>query len=121
MGRPRRFLIVDNNSAARFLVSKTLLRHYPQAVVQECEDLNTATEFLGALPAIEHATVVIARRTDQIDGRELILALRAAHPTVPIVWTADRSQAKWAQSVGATRFLESAAWLLIGVSVEDLN
>jgi CheY-like chemotaxis protein len=115
-----RFLLIDDNSAGRFLISKTLLRHYPQALVQEFQELGAATQFLRTLPPSDHGTIVIAHKTDRVNGRELVSALRAAHASVPIVWTAERDQAQWAQAAGATRFLERDAWLLIGITVDDL-
>jgi DNA-binding NarL/FixJ family response regulator len=116
----RRFLIIDSDAGARFFVSRTLLRYFPQAVVQECQDLDTAVELVRSLPLGQHGTVVIAHQTVQADGRQLIKALRTAHASVPVVWTDEPDQSKWAESVGATRFLDRKAWLLIGNTVEDL-
>lgn len=120
MGSPRKFLIIDNNSRGLLYVSKTLLRHFPEAVVQECQDLNTAIGLVRELSADEHQTVVIAHRTLQADGRHLVAALRAVHPSVPIVWMSDPQDERLAQSLGATRFLDKDAWLVIGSMVEDL-
>lgn len=120
MGSPRKFLIIDDDAPRRFYVSRTLLRHYPEAVVQECQDLNTALTLVQSLPAGEYRTVVIAHQTPQAKGRQLVAALRAAHSSLPIVWTGEPADALWAQSVGATRFLDKDAWLMIGQEVEDL-
>ena len=120
MSSPRRFLIIDDDSRGLLYISKTLLRHYPDALVQECQDLNTAVGFLSGLPAAQHRTVVIAHRTFQVGGRDLVAALRAAHSSVPIVWMGDPEEAPLSQPAGATRFLDKEAWLVIGTTVEDL-
>ena len=120
MGSPRRFLIVDDDSRGLLCVSKTLLRHYPNAIVQECQDVDIATNLVRELPAAQHQTVVIAHRTLQMGGRNLVAALRAVHSSVPIVWMGDPMEARLSQSAGATRFLDKEAWLVIGTTVEDL-
>lgn len=120
MASTRRFLVVDDDSRGLLHVSKTLLRHYPDAVVQECRDLNTAISLVRDLPAVRHNTVVIAHRTLQIGGRELVAALRAAHSAVPIVGMGTSSEAPQSYAAGATRFLEKDAWLVIGTTVQDL-
>lgn len=120
MASLRSFLIIDDDSRGRFRISKTLLRHYPEAVVQECQDFYTAVELVRGLPVGEHGTVVIARRTAQAEGRHLVAALRAGHATVPIVWMGEPQEETHASSAGATRFVDKDAWLLIGKAVEDL-
>ena len=115
----RKFLLVNDRSQDRFNLSATLLRCYPEAVVQECTDLNTAINLVRGLPE-QHGTVVIAHRTPGSVGRDLIAALRGAHGSVPIVWNGEPHEAALAQAAGATRFLDRHAWLLIGKTVEDL-
>ena len=119
MVAPRRFLVIDDDAHSRLLVSKTLLRQYPTAIVQECQDLETAIGVVRDVPKQPH-TVVVAHRTSQVGGRELITALRTAHSSVPIVWMDTRGAAPLAASAGATRFLDKDAWLLIGSTVKDL-
>lgn len=120
MGTLRKYLIVDDDSHERFLVSKTLLRQFPDALIQECQDLNTAIELIRGLPRDNHSTVVIARSTHQVDGPRLVSEMRAVHATIPIVWLGDAGQAHWAQSIGATQFLDHMAWLMIGQTTKDL-
>jgi DNA-binding NarL/FixJ family response regulator len=120
MASLRKFLIVDDDARGRFYISKTLLRHFPEAVVQECQDLNTVLTLVRNLPVGDHRTVVIAHQTPQADGRRLVEAVRAAHSSLPIVWTGEPCDAHWAKSAGATRFLDKNAWLMIGQEVEDL-
>ena len=113
-------MIVDDDVLGRLYISKTLLRHYPESVVLQCRDLNTALEFVHALPVKEHGTIVIAHRTAQLDGHELITALRSVHPSVPIIWLGAPEQSELTQTSGANRFLDKNAWLMIGETVADL-
>jgi len=113
----RSFLIVNDDSHARSCISATLLRHYPEAVAQECLDLNTAVEVLRSLSPDQGRTVVIAHQTPQASGTQLIVALRAAHSSVPIIWTGEPNESALAKSAGATEFLDKHAWLLIGTVV----
>src|ERR1044072_269075 len=41
-----RFLVIDENSDGRFLLSKTLLRAFPNALVVECRSADTAFHVL---------------------------------------------------------------------------
>lgn len=120
MEKFRRFLLVDDDPHQRFLISKTLLRHHPGALVQECQDLHTAAGLLHSLPPEDHQTVVLAHCTPQADGGKLVAALRAVHPAVPIVWVGEPQQAVGAKSAGATRFLDKNAWLTVGEVVGSL-
>ncbi len=121
MGAFRKYLVIDDDSHNRFLVSKTLLRQFPDALVQECQDANTAIELIRGLPPEGHETVVIAHSTPQLKGAGLVSTLRAAHSSVPIVWMGEAGQAHWAQHAGATQFLDHMAWLMIGQTAKELN
>src|SRR6186713_2757281 len=112
MSDVRRFLVIDTDAENRFFLTRTLLRHFPHAVVEQCQDLQTVLEVVRALPVNPPQTVVVAHQTIQTEGRNLIAALRAAHSSVPIVWTDEPTQSKWAEEAGATRFLDRKAWLL---------
>jgi hypothetical protein len=120
MSDVRHFLIIDTDPENRFFLTRTLLRHFPQAVVEQCQDLHTVLELLRTLPEGRNQTVVVAHQTMQREGHDLISALRAANASVPIVWMDDASESKRAEAAGATRFLDRKAWLLIGETVKDL-
>src|SRR3954471_3284685 len=113
MPAPRKFLIVDDNPDSRFLLVKTLLRKFPQAVIEECQDGNAAVDVAksGALDAI------VAHRAAEVDGLTLIRMLREVNPSIPIVMVSGVDRTKESLAAGATRFLSYEAWLRIGTVV----
>lgn len=116
MPAPRKFLIIDDNSDSRFLLVKTLLRKFPQAVLQECQDADAAI----GLVKTEKLDAVVAHRAAEVDGLTLIRMLRQASATVPIVMVSGFDRSKEAVLAGATCFLSYDAWLRIGTVVADL-
>jgi CheY-like chemotaxis protein len=113
---PNRFLIVDDNPDSRFLLVKTLLRKFPQAVLQETRDAQSSI----ALARSETLDALVVHRAAEMDGLTLVRLLREANPSVPIVMVSgiDRTQA--ALEAGATTFLNYDAWLRIGTMVAQL-
>ncbi|MGH7947476.1 MAG: response regulator transcription factor [Opitutaceae bacterium] len=109
-------MIVDDNPDSRFLLVKTLLRKFPQAILQETQDGESAL----ALVRSDSLNAVVVHRAAEIDGITLVRMLRRTNPTVPIVMVSglDRSQA--AIEAGATTFLNYDAWLRIGTVVSEL-
>jgi CheY-like chemotaxis protein len=116
MPAPRKFLIVDDNSDSRFLLVKTLLRKFPQAVVQECQDGDAAL----AITKSEQLDAIVAHRAAEVDGLTLIRMLRQANPKIPIVMVSGLDRSKEAITAGATCFLSYDAWLRIGTVVGEL-
>lgn len=116
MPTPRKFLIVDDNSDSRFLLVKTLLRKFPQAVVQECQDGDAAI----AIARSEKLDAIVAHRAAEIDGLTLIRLLRQVNPAIPIVMVSGLDRSKEAVAAGATCFLSYDAWLRIGTVVSEL-
>jgi CheY-like chemotaxis protein len=112
----RKFLIVDDNADSRFLLVKTLLRKFPQAVVQECQDGDAAV----ALVRSEKLDAIVAHRAAEVDGLTLIRMLRQANPTLPIVMVSGFDRSKESLAAGATCFLSYDAWLRIGTVVAEL-
>lgn len=119
-GRPR-FLVVDDNADGRFLLAKTLLRKYPNALVHECQDMETAVEAVRTLLPDAQNSYVIAHRATNGDGHTLIAALRREHPSIPIIWISGEDRTEELARAGATRFLHYDAWLMIGSTVEELS
>jgi CheY-like chemotaxis protein len=117
----RKFLIVDDNADGRFLLSKTLLRKYPNALLHECQDIEAAVEAVRALPGDAHNSYVIAHRAANVDGQTLISTLRRAHSSIPIIWISSEDRTEQLAKTGATRFLHYDAWLMIGAAVEELS
>jgi CheY-like chemotaxis protein len=116
MTSPHKFLIVDDNSDSRFLLVKTLLRKFPQAILQETQDGESSI----ALTRSQSLDAVVVHRAAEMDGLTLIRLLRQANPTVPIVMVSGIDRTKSAVEAGATTFLNYDAWLRIGTVVAEL-
>ena len=107
---PRKFLVIDDNADSRTLLSRTLLRKYPEAVVQECQSGDTAM----AVVRVERVQAVVVHRTFEYDGETLVRLLRRADPTVPIVMVSGYDRRASAHAAGADAFMNYDAWLTIG-------
>lgn len=112
----QKFLIVDDNPDSRFLLVKTLLRKFPNAVVQECKEAATAL----ALAKSEPLDAIIVHRASEMDGLTMIRALRESRPSLPIVMTSGIDRSKEAIIAGASAFLNYDAWLRVGTVVAEL-
>jgi CheY-like chemotaxis protein len=111
-----KFLVIDDNPDSRFLLVKTLLRKFPDAVVQECQ---------SSLPAIDCAksdgvSTIILHRASDADGELLIRLIRRVNSTVPIVMVSGYDRSQIALAAGANCFLNYDEWLRIGTVVGDL-
>jgi CheY-like chemotaxis protein len=111
-----KILIVDDNAENRFLLTKTLARCYPAALLIECSDPDAAIEIMGR----EKIDVVIAHRAGMALGAELIQILRQAQPEMPIVMVSGIDRSEEAARFGANRFLLYDQWLMIGKVVGEL-
>jgi CheY-like chemotaxis protein len=116
MHSPRKFLIVDDNADSRFLLVKTLLRKFPQAVLHETQNGESA---IGAVQSI-HFDAVVVHRATEVDGLTLIRALRHVNRNVPIVMVSGIDRTKQALEAGANTFLSYEAWLRIGTVVAEM-
>jgi DNA-binding NarL/FixJ family response regulator len=113
---PPVFLVVDHNCDSRFLLVKCLLRKFPNAVVQEAKDGDSAIKMArrGGL------TAIISHRTTEMLGVELVEKFREADRTVPIVMVSGIDRTQPALAAGADRFLLYDEWLRIGTVVQEL-
>lgn len=109
-GTPRKFLVIDDNADSRTLLTKTLLRKYPDSLIQECQNGDTAILAVRA----ERIEAVIAHRTFEYDGETLVRLLRKAEPTVPIVMVSGYDRRDIAKAAGADAFMNYDEWLTIG-------
>jgi CheY-like chemotaxis protein len=116
MTQHRQFLVVDDNADSRFLLVKTLLRKFPQALLQECQDSDVALN-AARNPNLD---TIVAHRAADVDGTTLIRMLRKTNPTVPIVMVSGLDRSGAAAEAGATVFLNYDEWLRIGTVVGDL-
>lgn len=110
------FLLVDDHADNRFLLAKTLIRKFPNALIQECQESE------AALVAVRRpsVTAAIVHRAADVEGLELLQMLRQARPTVPILFVSGFDVRAQAFEAGASAFLNYDAWLRVGVVVEEM-
>src|SRR4051812_973498 len=116
MFSPRKVLVIDDNPESRFLLTKTLIRKFPQVILLECADAHSATRTV----ATEKLDVVILHRTADVLGVDLIQMLREASPTVPIIMVSGIDRSVEAMAAGANFFPSYDEWLRIGPVVAEL-
>jgi DNA-binding response OmpR family regulator len=116
MQAPAKFLLIDDVSENRFLLAKTLLRKFPNAVVQECQDSKTSVLVAGT----EKLSAIVLHRAADLDALSLIREIRKASAGVPIIMVSGRDTMPEAIAAGANAFLNYDAWLRIGTVVEEI-
>ena len=115
MPSPHKFLIVDDNPDSRFLLVKTLLRKFPQAVLQETQDGQSAV----SLAQSDGLDATVVHRAADVDGITLVRMLRQVNRTMPIVMVSGIDRTQQALEAGASSFLNYDAWLRIGTVVAE--
>jgi CheY-like chemotaxis protein len=116
MDSPKTFLVVDDNADTRFLLVKTLLRKFPEAIIRECIEAAAAVK----LAKLDDLSAIVAHRAADMDGISLIRELRAANPHVIIVMVSGLDRTLLAVRAGATCFLNYDEWLRVGTLVMEL-
>jgi CheY-like chemotaxis protein len=113
---PLKFLVVDDVSENRFLITKTLLRKFPNSLVQECDSSVAALAATGH----DNLSAIIVHRAADADGLSLISEMRELKSAVPIVYVSGQETCPGALEAGATAFLNYDAWLRVGTVVEEV-
>jgi DNA-binding NtrC family response regulator len=116
MPRPRKFLIIDDIADSRALIVRTLMRKFPAALVQECQECATAV----AAAASETFDVILVHRAVEVDGITMTRMVRQVNPDVPIVMISGIDRTRPALEAGATRFHNYDEWLRIGTVVAEI-
>ena len=116
MPAPCEFLIVDDHLDNRFLLTKTLIRKYPTALVQECQDSQAALTAVSR----DTLTAAIVHCAADMPGTELIELMRNANLLLPILYVSAEDNRNKGFRAGATAFLIYDAWLRVGTVVEDM-
>lgn len=109
------FIVVDFHTENRHLLARTLLRKYPEALIQECEDAAELCELVR-----HRVSAVIIHRTLDASATELVKRVRSLDATVPIVVVSSTDRRQAVMEAGATTFLLYDEWLRIGTVVEVL-
>ena len=113
---PLRFLVVDYYRDSRFLLVKSLLRKFPEAVIDEVEEGEQAIE----IARTQELTAIVTHRTREYFGTELVEKFRAVNDRVPIVMVSGIERTGPALAAGADRFMLYDEWLRIGTLVKEL-
>lgn len=113
---PLIFLVIDHYKDSRFLLVKSLLRRFPNAVIEEAEDGETAIE----IGRRRDLAAIVTHRTREYFGTELVSRLREGNPVVPIVMVSGIERTAPALAAGANRFMLYDEWLRIGTIVKEL-
>ena len=113
MSRPRKFLVIDDSADDRILMSRALLRKFPKAVIEECQDGENAV----ASAATDDIDAIIVHQLWELDGPSLIELLRAVNPAAPIIAMSGLDRSHAAIAAGATRFVTHDERHRIGIIV----
>jgi DNA-binding NarL/FixJ family response regulator len=108
--------VVDFHAESRYLLVKTLLRKFHDAVVYEIDDAEVARKLVRA----GQLTAVVLHRTFDVSGVDLVRKFRAVDPVIPIVMVSGIDREEAALAAGANRFLHYDQWLRIGSVVESI-
>lgn len=115
MRHARTFLVVAEDPERLLLLSTTLHRKFPNAIVQTCRDSEAALD----VARTQKLDAVIANRSTDLDELPLVENLRAT-TTAPIVLVSGADYEPLARTAGASAFLLHDRWLLIGNIVSEL-
>jgi DNA-binding NtrC family response regulator len=116
MSPTQKFLVIDDNADSRFLLTKTLMRKFPAALVIECAD--TGTALIAA--ENEKPAGIVVHRTSEMGGLQLLPLLRQANRKAPIVMVSGIDRTAEAIEAGANYFLNYDEWLRLGSVVAGL-
>ena len=115
MRQARSFLVIAEDPQRLFLISNTLHRKFPNAVVQTCRESQPAL----AVAKSQALDAIIVNRSTDLDEIPLVVQLHAATPTPIVVMSGHHGEREFI-AAGASRHLHPERWLLIGTVVGDL-
>src|SRR3954468_18644403 len=111
-----RFLLVDDEPAARAVLRHSLCEKFPEAVVEECE---TAVEAF-AVTRQQKFTAIITRRARDTAAVPLVWEFRDRDGRVPLIMISDLHRRETARAAGANDFLRNAECGRIGSVVAGI-
>lgn len=110
------FLVVDHHKDSRFLLVKSLSRKFPDAIIREADEGESAIEMASQ----RDLSAIVTHRTREYFGTELVHKFREVNEGVPIVMVSGIERTAPALAAGADRFMLYDEWLRIGTIVKDL-
>ena len=112
----QRFLLVDDVAENRFLISKALLKHFPDAVILQCQDSSTAMAMIRK----EQSSMAIVHRSRDIDGTTFVNLVRRCDSSMPIVLLSEDRPVPDPVKCGASAVVSWDAWSTIGFVCADI-
>ena len=104
------FLVVDLNPEGTALLSRTLGRRFPGAVIITCAEAEDSVEKAQT----QKLDAIVVHRPLEITGEEMVRQLREKQPDIPIIMVSSADKTESARKSGANGFLLYDAWLLLG-------
>lgn len=108
--------MIDDNPEGRLFFSKILDSSVPGVDIIECENSEVALHELGT----KKTALFLVHRANDADGLPLVEMLRAASPTIPIIYVSGIDRTDAALAAGATSFLQFNQSHLIGGIVRNI-
>jgi CheY-like chemotaxis protein len=102
--RDFKFIIVDDEKAARYLIRHVIEEHYPSANISEAADGEAALQLYDKYGA---DLMVIDHHMPFLSGTELVKTLRERKAAIPLVMVSNHSNVKSdAMYAGLTYFVD---------------
>lgn len=109
-------LIVDFHAESRVLLARTLLRKFPDAMIEEFDDAEPAAERVRQ----GGVTAIVTHRTFDMSGADLVRRFRSLAPHSAIVLVSGMDRSEVALAAGADAFLHYDEWLRIGTVLAEI-
>lgn len=105
---PSSILLVNDEEDGLFLLDHAMKREFPKAETICCRNAGEALDYLASR-AVD--AVITDNRMPAVTGIELVHAIRASNPRVPIVMlTGSDDKREEALAAGVSLFLSSGDW-----------
>ncbi len=112
---PYKFLVIDHNPESGELLTRSLHRKFPSAVVTQATELEVGAKGLIS-PKLD---AVVLHRMFGADSAEVVTKIRERNAKVAIVVVSGIDRSEAALAAGANGFLNFDQWLLVGTVVSN--
>lgn len=115
MRKARTFLVIADDPEQLMLITTTLYRKFPNAVVLTCRDSAAALE----VTRTQRLDAIVAQRSSDMKELPLVEVLRAK-TSAPILLMSGERHEEAAVAAGVSQVLSHDQWLLVGTSIARL-
>lgn len=115
MLKSKRILVLDDRNDSRGLLSATLRRKLPDAVLIECSSFGEAVDNLMSQPV----DLLVVHRLAETDCPTLVESFRSMGSVVPIVAVCSSTEREAVVAAGASGIISLDEWLVLGDAVEN--